>query len=63
MQKEIENFEFVRGVSFELIDSLENNGTKDLLTFDTSREKIRNSKVFVDIATAGRHRGLSTIYL
>ena len=63
MQKEIENLEFVRGVNFEFYDSLENNGTKYLLNFDDSREKICNSKAFVDIATAGRHRGLSTIYI
>ena len=63
MQKEIKNLEFVRGVSFEFIDSLKNNGTKYLLIFDDSCEEICNSKAFVDIATAGRHRGLSTIYI
>ena len=63
MQKEIESLEFVRGVNFELIDSLKNNGTKYLLFFDDSCEEICNSKAFVDIATAGRHRGLSTIYI
>ena len=63
MQKEIESLEFVRGVNFEFIDSLKNNGTKYLLIFDDSCEKICNSKAFVDIATAGRHRGLSTIYI
>ena len=63
MQKEIENFEFVRGVDFEFIDSLKNNGAKHLLIFEDSCEKICNSKAFVDIATAGRHRGLSTIYI
>ena len=62
-QKEIENLEFVRGVSFEFIDSLKNNGTKYLLIFDDSCEEICKSKAFVDIATAGRHRGLSTIYI
>ena len=31
MQREIENLEFVRGVNFEFIDSLKNNGTKYLL--------------------------------
>ena len=62
MQKEIENLEFVQGVNFESIDSLKNNGTKYLLIFDDSCEEICNSKAFVDIATAGRHRGLSTIY-
>ena len=63
MQKEIENLEFVRGVSFEFIDSLKNNGTKYLLIFDTSCGGICNSKSFDNIATAGRHRGLSTIYI
>ena len=63
MQKEIENLEFVQGVNFEFIDSLKNNGTKYLLIFDVSCEDICNSKAFVDIATAGRHRGLSTVYI
>ena len=63
MQKEIENLELVQGVNFEFIDSLKNNGTKYLLIFDDSCEEICNSKAFVDIATAGRHRGLSTIYI
>ena len=55
MQKEIENLEFVRGVNFEVIDSLKNNGTKYLLFFDDSCEDNCNSKAFVDIATPGRH--------
>ena len=63
MQKEIEKLEFVQGVNFEFIDSLKNNGTKYLLIFDDSCEEICNSKAFVDIATAGRHCGLSTIYI
>ena len=54
---------FVRGVNFEFVDSLKNNGTKYLLFFDDSCEEICNSKAFVDIATAGRHRSLSTIYI
>ena len=62
MQKEIENLEFVSGVCFEIIDSLKNNGTKYLLIFDDSCEEICNSKAFVDIATAGRQRDVSTIY-
>ena len=56
MQNEIENLEFVQGVNFELIESLRNNGTKYFLTIDGFCEKICNSKAFVDIATAGRHR-------
>ena len=63
MQKKIESLEFVRGLNLEFIDSLKNNGTKYLLIFDDSCEEICNSKAFVDIATAGRHRGLSTIYI
>ena len=62
MQKEIESLEFVRGVNFIFIDSLKNNGIKYLLIFDNSCEKHCNSKAFLDIGTAGRHRGLSTIY-
>ena len=63
MQKAIESLEFAQGVNFEFIDSLKNNGTKYLLIFDDSCEEICISKAFVDIATAGRHRGLSTIYI
>ena len=63
MQKEIEYLELVRGVNFQFIDSLKNNGTKYLLIFDDSCGEICNSKAFVDIATAGRHRGLGTIYI
>ena len=63
MQKETENLEFLRGVNFEFIDSLKNNGTKYLLLFDDSCEEICNSKAFVHIATAGRRRGLRTIYI
>ena len=53
----------MRGVSFEFIDSLKNNGAKYLLSFDDSCEEFCNSKAFVDISTAGRHRGRSTIYI
>ena len=63
MQKEIENLQFVQGVNFEFFDSLKNNGTKYLLIFHSSCEKICTSKAFVDIATAGRHCGLSKIYI
>ena len=62
MQKQTKNLEFVQGVNFEFIDSLKNNGTKYLWKFDDSFGEIRNSKVFVDNATAGKHRGLRTIY-
>ena len=63
MQEEIDNLEFVQSVHFELINSLKNNGTKHLLFFDDSCEEISNSKEFVNIATAGRDRGFSTIYI
>ena len=62
MRKMIESFEFVEGVNFVNIDSLENSGTKYLLTFDDSCDKICTSKASVKFATAhGNHR-LSTIY-
>ena len=63
LQKGIESLEFVRGVNFEFIVWLRNNGSKYLLIFDHSCEEICNSKAFVDIATTGRHWGLSTIYV
>ena len=63
MQKENKNLEFVQEVHFDNIDSLKKNGTKYLLVFADSFEEICNSKAFADIATAGRHRGLSTIYI
>ena len=63
LQEEIENLEFDQVVKFELIDSLKNDITKSLLVFDISCEEICNSELFVDTATAGRNRGLSTIYI
>ena len=63
MQEKIEDLEFVPGVNFESIDSFKKNGIKYLLISDDSCEEICNSKAFVDIATAGRHSGLSTIYI
>ena len=63
MLKESENIEIVQGVNFDLIDSLENKGTKDLLVFDDSCQEICNSGEFEKIAVAGKHRGLSTIYI
>ena len=62
MQKEIDNLEFVQGVLCEFINSLRNNGTKYLLSFDDSCAEICTSKEFVDISTSSRHRGFSTIY-
>ena len=62
IRKEIDNLEFVQGVNFKFRDSLRNNCTKYLLFFDDSCEEICNLVAFVDIATAGQHRGLSTIY-
>ena len=63
MLKEIENIEFVQRVNLVLIDSLENTGTKYLLIFEDSRQELCNSREFEKIAVAGRHRGLSTIYI
>ena len=63
MQKEIENLVFVHGVNFEFFDSLKNNDTMYFVISDDSCVDICHSKAFVDIPTAGRHRGLSTIYI
>ena len=63
MQKEIDNLECVHGVHLEFINSLKNNGTNYLLLFDDSCAEICISNEFVDIATAGRLRGFSTIYI
>ena len=63
MQKEIENLEFVQVVNFEFMDSLKNNGTKYLLIYDEYAGKLCKSKASFEIATAERHRGLSTIYI
>ena len=63
MQKENDNLEVVQGVHFEFINSSKNNGTKYLLIFDDLCAEICNSREFVDLATASRHRGFSTIYI
>ena len=63
MSKNIKNIHFIQGVDFEFIQSLPKNGTKYLLIFDDSCEKISSSKEFVKFATAGRHKGLNTIYV
>ena len=63
LSKKIDNIEFVQGLNFEFIHLLKNNGTINLLTFDDSCDEFCHSNVFVDIATAGRRRRLSTIYI
>ena len=63
ISKNIKNFHFIQGGDFEFIQSLHNNGTKCLPIFDASCEKMSSSNDFVKIATAGRHKKLSTIYI
>ena len=60
MSKNIKNILFIQGVDFEFIQSLPNNGTEYLLIFV---RKSQARKIFVKIATGGRHKGLSTIYI
>ena len=48
-KKEIDCKEFVKVVNFELIDSLKNKGTKDLV-FDNSCKAMCSSKKFVHLA-------------
>ena len=62
MQKEMANLHFFQGLNFDFIDSLEKR-TKYLLEFDDSCEDICISKLVVDLATAGRHFGLSTTHV
>ena len=65
-QMQRKNHQFIQGDDFELIEKLPLNGTKYLYyqqIIDDSCEEISNSKQFVKFATAGRHRGLITIYI
>ena len=61
--KKNENLEFVQSVNVYFLDSLKNNSTKNWIFSDNSCEEICNSKAFVDIATARKHRGLNAIYI
>ena len=62
-QMQRKNLNFIQGVDFELIENLPNNRKKFLLIFDDSCREFSNSKQFVKFATAGRPRGLNTIYI
>ena len=57
------NLKFIQGVDFQLIENLSNIRTKYLLKFDDSCGVISNSKQFVKVASAGRHRQPNTIYI
>ena len=57
------NLKFIQVVVFELIENLLKSRKKYLVIFDDSCDEISSSKQFVKITTAGRHRGLSTIYI
>ena len=53
------NIQFTKFSSFDLISELENC----LLVFDDSCEEIFNDKEFSKLATAGRHKNISVIYV
>ena len=57
------NFKIIKKVDFEMIENLSNNRTKHPTKFDDSCKETSNSKQFVKIATAGRHREVNTIYV
>ena len=57
MKKEVGNLKIVQGVNIEFKNPVKRNVTKYLLISDESSEEICNSKAFVDIAFAGKHRG------
>lgn len=63
MLTNVKNIEFIQCVNFEMITNLPNDGTRYLLIFDDSCTEIFNSKEFQKIATSGRHRNLSVIYV
>ena len=62
-QKQIENFVFVPSLNLDLIDLLNNNGTKYLLIYVKLCEVICDSKPYVHIATTGRPRWLKNFYI
>ena len=62
-QMQRKNLKFIQKEHFDLIEHLPNNGTKYLFIIDDSCEEVTNSNQFVKIATAGRHKGLNTIYI
>ena len=53
------NIQFKKFTSFEIISELEDC----LLVFDDSCEEIFNDKEFSKLATAGRHKNISVIYV
>ena len=63
MSREFPMLEFIGSLDFDLIDNLPDNGTNYLLVFDDSCQEIYKSQKFIDLATAGRHKKLSCIYI
>ena len=53
------NMQFKKFTSFEVVSELEDC----LLVFDDSCEEVFNDKEFSKLATAGRHKNLSVIYV
>lgn len=63
IQDAIPNIEFVKCIDYELINNLPDDGTHYLLIFDDSCAEISKSREFEQIATSGRHRKLSVIFI
>ena len=53
MQKEIGNLEFVRGVNFEVNDSIKSNGTKYSLFFDNSSVRFAIQRLLLTLPPLG----------
>ena len=53
MQKEIGNLEFVRGVNFEINDSIKSNGTKYSLFFDDSSVRFAIQRLLLTLPPLG----------
>ncbi len=63
MQHEFSNIEFLSCIDFQLVQELPSDGTNYLMIFDDSCVELLKSKEFEKIATSGRHRGISVIYI
>lgn len=55
--------EFIQGCDFELVQTLDTSNGNCLSIFDDSCEEIFRSKEFQKLATAGRHRRISVLYI
>ena len=63
MLSHLHNIEFIQCIDFQMIANLPSDGSTYLLIFDDACTEISKSKEFVKLATAGRHKNISVIYI